>query len=319
MEQGQIDEGQIDEAQIDEGQIDEGQIGRVQSTVAGRRAVAIIWRGRDVSGSTNNSSGVGTMAGTAFLVALLWAGSAAAQDGADGGRQLNRLVDCPTAGLVEKGRFGVDLRLFPDGGVMGQLNAGIMRRLAIGISYGGTGIIGDDGIDWYPRVEAAVRYRLVEESAGWPAFLLGFETQGYGAYQDAGDRYQIKSKGLFLALSKNYMASMGQFGIHGGLNISREDGDDEGLSGWLGLDKTINEELAVAAEYDFALNDNDDDALGSGRGYLNVGIQWSAVPSLSIGVMLKNVFRNGDEDRGTPGGPDGDMSRELSVRYTETF
>ena len=258
----------------------------------------------------------------ACLVALavLWAGALTAQPGGgETGRQLTRLIDCPTAGLVEKGRFGVDLRLFPNGGVMGQLNAGVMRRLAIGISYGGAGIIGDDDIDWYPRVEAAVRYRVVEESAGWPAFLLGFETQGYGAYVEAGERYQIKSKGLYLALSKNYLSAMGQFGIHGGLNMSREDGDDGGLSGWLGLDKTVNEELSVAAEYDFALNDNDDDALGSGRGYLNLGAQWSAVPNLSIGFMLKNVFGNGDDDRGTVGGPDADMSRELSVRYTERF
>lgn len=254
---------------------------------------------------------------------MLWAGGSAAQETAGQGaggprlRQLTRLVDCPTAGLVEKGRFGVDLRLFPNGGVMGQLNAGVMRRLAIGISYGGMGIIGDDDIDWYPRVEAAVRYRVVEESEGWPAFLLGFETQGYGAYENS--RYQIKSKGLYMALSKNYLSSMGQFGIHGGLNVSGEDQDDGGLSGWLGADKTVNEELSVTAEYDFALNDNDDDALGSGRGYLNLGFEWSAVPNLSIGFVLKNVFKNGDVDRGRLGGPDGDMSRELSVRYTEYF
>lgn len=251
-------------------------------------------------------------------LAVLWAGALAAQEEAgQGARQLTRLVDSPTAGLVEKGRFGVDLRLFPNGGVMGQLDAGVLRRLAIGISYGGSGIIGDDDIDWYPRVEAAVRYRVVEESQGWPAFLVGFETQGHGAYQSP--RYQIKSKGLFLALSKNYLSAMGQFGVHGGLNVSREDDDDGGLSGWLGLDKTVNEELSVVAEYDFALNDNDDDALGSGRGYLNAGFHWSAVPNISIGFLLKNVFKNGDEDRGSPGGPDGDMSRELSVRYTEHF
>ena len=101
--------------------------------------------------------------------------------------------------------------------------------------------------------------------------------------------------------------------------LTREDDDDGGPSGWLGIDKTINEELALAGEYDFALNDNDDDALGSGRGYLNLGAFWSAVPNLSIGLVFKNVLQNGDADRGTVGGPDADMSRELSVRYTETF
>ena len=230
--------------------------------------------------------------------------------------ELIRLIDSPTAGLVDKGRFAADLRLFPAGGLQGQLTAGIMRRLAIGLSFGGEGIIGDGEIDWYRRVEVAARYRLIEESESLPAFTLGYETQGYGRYVRA--RYQVKSKGFFLALSKNYVSGFGQFGLHGGINRSREDVDDDGLTGWVGFDKTINEELSVVAEYDFGLNDNDDDSLGSGRGFLNAGAYFSPVQGLSLGLLLKNVLENGDES-GTVGGPDPDMSREVSVRYTEMF
>ena len=254
---------------------------------------------------------------TSTFLLLLGIAGTPSRGSAGEGRELTRLVDSPTAGLVAKGRFGVDLRLFPDGGVLGQLDAGVMRRLAIDISYGGQGIIGDGSIDWYPRVEAAVRYRMVEESTALPAAAVGFETQGYGTY--GGDRYQVKSKGVYLALSKNYLSSMGQFGVHGGVNLSREDEDDGDLSGWVGMDKAINEELSMVVEYDFAFNDNDSDALGSGRGYLNLGAFWSAVPNIRIGLQLKNVLGNGDEDRGRIGGPSGDMSREVSVHYTEEF
>ena len=252
-----------------------------------------------------------------FLLLLLGIAGTPSRGRAAEGRELTRLVDSPTAGLVAKGRFGVDLRLFPDGGVLGQLDAGVMRRLAIGISFGGQGIIGDGSIDWYPRVEAAVRYRVVEESTALPAATIGFETQGYGAH--GGDRYQVKSKGVYLALSKNYLSSMGQFGVHGGVNLSREEKDDGDLSGWVGMDKAINEELSMVVEYDFAFNDNDSDALGSGRGYLNLGAYWSAVPNIRIGLQLMNMLGNGDEDRGRVGGPSGDMSREVSVHYTEEF
>ena len=270
------------------------------------------------------TTGHGAWPGRAVLVfrgsiLLLLLGIVGAPSGGSAGevRELTRLVDSPTAGLVDKGRFGVDLRLFPGGGVLGQLDAGVMRRLAIGISYGGQGIIGDDTIDWYPRVETAVRYRIIEESTALPALTIGFETQGYGAYGE--DRYQIKSKGLYLALSKNYLSSMGQFGVHGGFNLTREEKDDGDLSGWVGMDKAINEELSMVAEYDFAFNDNNSEALGSGRGYLNLGAYWSAVPNIRIGLQLKNMLGNGDEDRGRLGGPDGDMSREISVQYTEEF
>ncbi|MEE2658326.1 MAG: hypothetical protein VX733_07470 [Candidatus Latescibacterota bacterium] len=229
--------------------------------------------------------------------------------------EIIRLVDSPTAGLVDKGRFAVDLRMFSDGGLSGQLHAGILRRISIGLSFGGQGIIGNDAIDWYPRVEANARYRVIEESQGMPAITVGYETQGYGPYHPR--RYQIKSKGMFTAFSKNYLSSLGQFGAHGGVNLSREDEDDGDFSGWVGVDKSINEELFAVVEYDFALNDNDDESLGSGRGFLNVGGHWSPVAELSIGLLFKNILENGDAD--IPGGPDPDLSRELSVRYTERF
>ena len=221
-----------------------------------------------------------------------------------------RLIDSPTAGLIDKGRFGLDLRLFPDGGILGRLNAGILKRLGIGVSYGGEQIIGDQSIDWYPRVEVALRYRLIEENKALPAFVLGYETQGYGRHYN--ERYQIKSKGPFLALSKNYLSALGQFGLHGGLNLSREDkGGDEDLSGWVGVDKSINEDLSLVAEYDLALNDDSDSSLGSGKGYLNLGVRGALAPQLVLGFYLKNILGNGAGEQ--------NPSRELAVLYTEKF
>ena len=237
--------------------------------------------------------------------------------GAQGALEPTRLIDSPTAGLIDKGRFAVDLRLFPDGGVLTQINAGVMRRLSIGLSYGGVNIVGDDAIDWHPRVEVATRYRVIEETTGLPAITAGYETQGYGPYEGGGGRYEVKSKGFFIAGSKNYISGFGQFGVHGGVNWSRErDDGDEDLSGWVGIDKTVNEELAVVGEYDFAFNDNDSTSLGSGKGYLNAGAYWSAVPNISVGFVFKNILGNGSSDGS---GPDPDLSRELSVRYSEEF
>ncbi len=247
----------------------------------------------------------------AALLFLALGASAGAQEGqavAEDRVEPVRLIDSPTAGLVGKGHFGVDLRFFPQGGVMGLLNAGVLDRLSIGLSFGGEQIIGDQDVDWYPRVEPAIRYRVIEESQALPALVLGYETQGYGAYREG--RYQIKSKGVFLAASKNYTGPLGQFGIHTGLNLSREDSDkDSDLSGWVGLDKSINADLGLVAEYDLATNDNNRSALGSGDGYLNVGAHWAVVPNLSLSLLLKNMLGNGDDGS--------EMSRELAVRYSE--
>ncbi|MEW6750393.1 MAG: hypothetical protein AB1505_05380 [Candidatus Latescibacterota bacterium] len=226
------------------------------------------------------------------------------------GAELTRLVDSPTAGLISKGRIGCHMRLFPEGGVMAEVAAGALRRLTIGVSYGGERVIGDRKIDWFPRLEAAVRYRAVEEGQRWPALVIGYETQGFGPF--TRERYQVKSKGLFLAMSKNYLSALGQFGVHAGANLSREDVDGDGdPSGWVGVDKEVNGDLQLVGEYDLALNDNADGPSGLDEGYLNAGVRWTVAPPLAIGVYLKNLLGRG------PGQPD--ISRELSVLYTEEF
>ena len=48
--------------------------------------------------------------------------------------ELTRLVDSPTAGLIEKGRYAMNMRLFANGGVAGCLQAGGLQRLSIGLS-----------------------------------------------------------------------------------------------------------------------------------------------------------------------------------------
>ena len=241
-----------------------------------------------------------------LVASLCWVvGVAGAED-----PELIRLIDCPTAGVLDKGSFGLDLRLCAGGGVLGQVTAGVVKRLTIGISYGGERLIGNRGIEWYPRVEAAARYRLVEESPVWPALVLGYETQGYGAYRSK--RYQIKSKGAYVVLSKNYLSPLGQFGVHAGGNLSRETGDgDEDPSAWVGVDKSLNEDLSLVAEYDLALNDDSNSSPGTGTGYLNLGARASVGSQVSVCVYLKDVLGNG---RANP-----DPSRELAVVYTENF
>ena len=223
--------------------------------------------------------------------------------------ELTRLIDSPTAGLVDKGRYGIALRLFANGGVQGHLDAGVLKRVTIGISFGGEHIIGDTSVDWQPRVEAAIRYRIIEENTALPALVLGYDTQGYGSHKN--ERYQIKSKGVYLVLSKNYLSSLGQFGVHGGANLSREDVDDDNFSGWIGVDKSFNEDFSLVAEYDLALNDNRSAALGSGEGYLNAGAHFALSRELRLGFYVKNLLGNGPDDPQT--------NRELTVLYTEEF
>lgn len=231
---------------------------------------------------------------------------------AQGETQPRWLVDSPTAGLLPRGSFAVDVRLYDENGILTQLEVGLMERAGIGFSFGGQRLVGNQEARWNPRLEFMGRVRLIDEGYSMPAVALGYLSQGYGAFDDELDRYTTKSKGFYVACSKNFGSSVGDAGLHAGVNRSLEDADgDSDFSGFLGVDKQVGKSITLLAEYDFALNDNEDNTLGSGRGLMNLGVRWAASRQLSLELDLKNVFRDGHRN------PNPD--RELRLLYYEKF
>ena len=210
----------------------------------------------------------------------------------------------------------------PTGGAVGRLHVGVLKRLSVGVSFGGEQLIGTGSVDWYPRVGLAARCRIIEEGYTWPALVLGFDSQGLGPY--SGQRYQVKPKEIYLALSKNYISVLGELGIHAGVNMSREDADDGDHAGvnmlredaddgdwsaWLGIDKSLRF-MALFVEYDLGRN-NGLQNQGVGEGYLNVGGAWTITPQLRVAYYLKNALESDHFSS--------QSIRELSVTYRRKF
>lgn len=222
-----------------------------------------------------------------FLFAQAYAG-----DEAYG--EVAMLVDKPTAGMLKRGSFLVTSEFFQRGGVLLGIGVGIFEPFSIGISYGGTDIIGHEKIQMNPWPGIQAKLRLFNESLVMPAILLGFDSQGKEVYYDADSlkRYTIKSPGVYLVFSKNY-SLLGNLSLHAGINRSFEQDDgDRDLNIYLGIEKSLGKNISLMFEYDFATNDNNSDALGKGKGYLNCGFRWSVAKGLVVGVNLKNVTRN---------------------------
>jgi len=246
-----------------------------------------------------------------FLVVLV--GSLAAQNDSGINQPIN-LVTTPTAGVLPRGSYSVECRLFPDGGLWGQIGVGVFERFMFGVSYGGGGIIGNQKIDWYNQPGVEIKYRFLEESAKFPALVLGFSSQGFGNYIDSLKRYETKARGFYAVVSKNYQF-LGNLGVHAGMNynpLEKTDGDAD-PSFFLGIDKDLNSEIVLLAEYDAALNDNhsDQSMLGKGRGYLNAGIRWRIENKFAIEVDFNNMLLNRKEVDF--------MTRELKFTFTEVF
>ncbi len=226
--------------------------------------------------------------------------------------QPRQLVEAPTAGLLPSRGLGLDLRFYGGDGILGGVSVGLFSRGMVGVSFGGSDILGNEALDLNPRIEFSGRVRVIEEGYTIPALAMGYTSQGYGMFDDELKRYTRKSKGVYVVASKNFKLPLGHTGLHIGANRSFEDGDDDSdFTGYVGVDTGLGKYVVVLAEYDFGLNDNSDNSLGSGKGFLNAGIRWTLSEAFALEFDLKNIFRNGMQN------PHPD--RELRIAYFGKF
>ncbi len=226
--------------------------------------------------------------------------------------QLRWIIDTPTAGMLPRGSFDLDLRTYSAGGLQASLGIGLMNRFSIALAYGASSVLSDTMPDWNPRLEFQLRYRLLEEGLGLPGIAVGYSSQGYGRYDADAERFQIKSPGFYLAFSKNFKLYDNPAGWHWGANYSLENKADNDPSAFVGFNADLGNDMLYLAEYDLALNDNRSSGVyGRGRGYLNMGLVWYLTDELSLELDLKNLFRNRkDADA---------IDREARLVYVEYF
>jgi len=228
------------------------------------------------------------------------------------------LITLPTAGTLVRGSYSMDLRLQKDGGLTLGLSVGISDRFQFGLSYGASYLIGDSLAVAYPRPEANLKYRLIDESVSMPGISLGLNTQGTGSYHDEEhlQRYDTKAMGLFLVASKNWKSPFGNFGLHAGTNYNflEVKDEDKDLNLFFGTDLEFNPELSLLFEYNAALNENDMTAntLALNRGgYLNAAIRWTFVEHLHLELDFNNLLFDKDKVQY--------FNRELKITYIEYF
>ena len=228
-------------------------------------------------------------------VLLLTAASGSGQTG-----EPRWLVDAPTAGVLERERQVLDIRGTSDNGALVELEFGIWHRVLVSASFGGQHLVGGNSTNWNPDPGVSIRIRILNESDSRPAFALGFRSQGSGNYDDTLNRYRLKSLGVYGVFSRNYRHTMGQGGLHFGLNRSLEDGDgDDTLTGFAGADVEFAERVTLLGEYHFAFNDDGGVAPSRGRGYLNVGLRVYATRQVAIEFDVKDLLENGGAGVGT--------------------
>jgi hypothetical protein len=236
------------------------------------------------------------------------------------------LIDKPTANILSENRgtnqdalkyFQLSLRVYNLGGMIGSISVGLTRHLMFGISYGGQNVIGEGKITWNPSPGIHVKYKIFPETYPFPAICFGFDSQGYGGYNTDKERYTVKAPGFFVVGSKNYANPFLNMGIHGGLNFSNENrGGDKDLNIFIGAHLIMEEELSGIWEYDLATNDNNENSIGAGKGYMNVAVRWLFAKSLILEFCAKDILKN---KKAIAGQPKPSSNRELKIIYRQSL
>ncbi|MBM2845072.1 MAG: hypothetical protein HW407_384 [Bacteroidetes bacterium] len=232
--------------------------------------------------------------------------------GTEGTLEPRYLVDLPTAGMLSKGSFALDLDFYQQGGVLLGLSVGLLDKLSFGVSYGGTDLIGsgEPVMNSVPGVN--IKIRIIEENVALPAIVLGFDTQGRDGYMKALSRYAIKSPGIYTSASKNY-SLLGFFSIHGGANYTFERGDDDkDINFFAGVEKSVGSVVSLLMEYNLASDDSNGKAFGKGRGYLNAGVKWTVGGGLTLAVCLKDLAKNSGNNITV-------ANRTVKIEYAKMF
>ena len=224
---------------------------------------------------------------TLLPVTLLSEGSA----GEDATYESRRIVDMPTAGVIPKGTFEVNAFLMQSGGMMTEFAAAPFDNFMIGVSFGGSNIIGVSTPSFQDFPGVQIKYRILDETKTFPALALGLNSQGLGLYDKNEERYQTASPGFYLSSSKSFKWPVGLVFVHAGINYSLEPKpDDRSVNFYFGAEQTIYKRISLAAEFNANLEDNS--YFMENKGLLNFHVKWAASDNLTVALMFRDVFAN---------------------------
>ncbi len=252
-----------------------------------------------------------------------------------------KLINIPTAATLNRAELDFNTRIYDQGGILTEFNVGITENFYIGISFGGINMIGKDEPKWNQIPGISAKYVFLTEDFYNPSMAIGFNSQGYGAWHDEdfdnlnsnnNERYEIKSQGFFLVMSKNFLVKggdLGSFGIHSGLNycVTEKKDEDDSINLFVGFDKSIGSQIEFLFEYNAALNDNskktdaagNDISLTERIGYMNLGLRWEFETNFYLEFDLKDILRNSRIKNGNQYKRIKQPNRELRIGYLMDF
>jgi hypothetical protein len=211
-------------------------------------------------------------------------------------------VDQPYPKAPEHGIFNLELRFGPEGAITGYFNVGIWDRLGLGLSYGGSNLLGAGDPEFYEIPGVQIRLLAIEEGLVYPNVQFGFDNQGYGDYSE---RYDIRSKGLYCQIGKTFSFTSLEIVPSLGVNYCLE--ADNGFDIFAGLNMQFGAFSALLVEYTPNFNDPEDED----KGYLNVGLRMIFYGEMFFEFALRDLMGNSPRDE--------QLNRTIKLGFEQSF
>ncbi len=220
------------------------------------------------------------------------------------------IIELPSAGCLSKYDYQLLFYVFENGGIRTSFELTPFANTLIGISFGGTQIVGSGSPEFQSLPGVNLKFRFIDETRSFPAIAIGFSNQGYGKYISATNRFETFSPGFYLVFSKSFSNPAGFFDIHFGTNYSLEPPkSDRTINFFLGFRQDVKNIMSIVLEFNTNLNDNNK-AITNKKGLLNIGFAFHLSKNVQAGVVFKDLLNHLQEDG---------KRRNLFLTYTSRF
>ena len=207
------------------------------------------------------------------------------------------IVDMPTAGMLDNLQYSVNAQLVNNGGFLLDVTVGLFKIVNVGMSYGGTGIIGYQTMNMQKYPGFHIKGRILQEKENVPAIALGFNSQGKGTYDKGAERHEQLAPDLYAAVSKSFKWAIGSLVLSGGINYSLLVPDEKGINVYAGIEQSILNICGLSFEFNPNLNDKDKkehiwNPEKNSSIMLNGAIKFTPLEDMIIEVQFKDILRN---------------------------
>jgi hypothetical protein len=213
----------------------------------------------------------------------------------------------PNAGMLGNAHYAIGMQMINNGGFVFEFTVAPFPFLNLGVSYGGSGIVGNTNIEMQYIPGFHLKSRIINETEDIPAFAIGFNSQGGGQYSRADKRFEVYSPGFYLAVSKCYSWYVGQISLHAGLNYSIDEGS-KGINGYCGFEQIILKYVSLNVEFNPNFNETNN---MKNKLILNTSLRFKLTKSIMFEFQFRDLFKNSIYSN--------DINRFIGFEYISKF